>query len=73
MNTKHYGLEDNRLKFLIGRDGMNGALDFAQRTKNIYRSATLRGLPDRFRRGYIQSYLAFKQFIKDNSQSGNTK
>ena len=66
--------EEQRLAFVEERDGIDGAVDFAQRTIIQYRIAVLnsrkRGsvnpshasLPQ-YRRGFIESYLAFKRYI----------
>lgn len=70
MNT-----EESRLAFLEQRDGTEGALDFALRTRSIYRKAVLmsrkRGhtkphhasLPE-YRRGFIESYVTLKRYIE---------
>ena len=66
--------EEERLSFLESRDGVAGALNFSIRTMRQYRTAVLnsrkRGsvkpshasLPE-YRRGFIESYLAFKRYI----------
>lgn len=70
--------EQQRLQFITERDGIDGAVDFARRTLKIYRTAVLRSrkrghdkphhasIPE-YRRKFIESYCAFKKFIKDNS------
>lgn len=64
-------METQRLKFLIERDGMEGALDFARRTLVSYRRHVLARRRLRFdknlRLPFAQSYLAFKRFILENS------
>lgn len=72
-------MESKRLAFIETRDGVVGALDFAQRTMVQYRRAVLnsrkRGstkpshgsLPE-YRKGFIESYLSFKKYIKEHSQ-----
>jgi len=61
-------LETSRLNFLIQRDGMEGALEFARRTLVSYRRHVLSGKFDKLmmRRGFIESYLTFKRFIKQH-------
>jgi len=66
--------EEQRIAFVEERDGIAGAVDFARRTIRQYRTAVLnsrkRGsvkpshasLPE-YRRGFIESYLAFKRYI----------
>lgn len=68
--------EEQRLAFLEARDGIDGAVEFAQRTMRQYRSAVLRSrkrgyitarishasLPE-YRRGFIESYLVLKQYV----------
>lgn len=66
MNYEKYQPETARLTFLIERDGMVGAIDFAARTKVSYRRKVLEGkLDTHMRRGFIESYLAFKRFVRD--------
>ena len=63
-------VEQTRLDFLIERDGLEGAISFAARTRDIYRSHVLymkRTFKRDGRKAYVQSYLAFKQFVRDNS------
>ena len=65
MNT-----EQNRLAFLIERDGLEGAVAFARRTRDIYRTHVLymkrKHMRDG-RAGYVRSYLALKQFVENNT------
>jgi len=64
--SKYYP-ESGRLQFLADRDGIEGAIEFAGRTMVSYRRAVvLKKVPRENRRGFIQSYLAFKQFLRDN-------
>ena len=74
MNTlpDRYGIEQERLQFLATRDGIEGALVFALRTRNQYRhlffvrdknGRKLFVHEKNFRRTFIESYLAFKRFI----------
>lgn len=61
--------------FLLGRDGLPAALEFATRGMKVYRRCVLGkhrnslGLPfhfgstDKYRRTYIESYLEFKRFV----------
>ncbi len=61
-----YGIEANRLRFMVERDGLEEALEFAVRTRMGYRRHILQEkAPRELRRGFIQSYLAFKRFIND--------
>lgn len=63
--TSHYGAEGKRLLFLVQRDGIDAAIDFARRTKNAYRRAVIsKDVPKNRRRTYIESYLSFKFFSK---------
>jgi hypothetical protein len=74
--------EHQRLAFVEGRDGLEGAISFARQTVKVYRKAVLcsrkRGyakphhgsLPD-YRRGFIESYLVAKQFLKKHGRSVN--
>jgi hypothetical protein len=69
----------DRLTLLIERDGLDAAVEFAERTMRVYRTAVLtsrkRGcakphhasLPE-YRRNFIMGYLSFKQFISRNRQ-----
>jgi hypothetical protein len=69
--------EEERLKFIEERDGVEGAVTFAKQTLATYRRCVLhsrkRGfnpphhasLPE-YRQGFIESYLAFKAYIKNN-------
>jgi hypothetical protein len=71
-------IEEERLTFIAKRDGIDGAVDFARRAMSQYRIAVLnsrkRGsvkpshasLPE-YRRGFIESYLAFKKYIANNT------
>ena len=69
MDTSKYGLEDRRLSFLINRDGISGALQFAKQTKDIYRKYVVSGrVPRELRGHFIGSYLAFKRFISDHEK-----
>lgn len=67
--------EDRRLRFMEQRDGIAGAVDFAQRTMKMYRTAVLcsrkRGFDKphhasfrEYRRGFIESYCAFKRYVR---------
>lgn len=63
-----YQPETGRLAFLQDRDGLAGAVDFARRTMAIYRRVVVskdRGKQER--RTFVESYLAFKRFLKDNT------
>jgi hypothetical protein len=63
-----YKPETDRLTFLQGRDGLAGAIDFARRTMVIYRRVVVskdRSKEDR--RTFVESYLAFKRFLRDNT------
>lgn len=68
----NYQPETERLKFIYDRDGYDGVVDFAKRTMKIYRQAVIRhdGFARSKRKLYIQSYLAFKQFLYDQNQLG---
>jgi len=72
-----YGVETQRLSFVIERDGMEGAVIFAKQTYHAYRAALKlsrkRGcqkphhatLPE-YREGFVMSCLAFRKFIREN-------
>lgn len=62
-----YEPEAHRLKFLYERDGLDGALQFAEQTMMIYRRHVVSGSVARdLRASFIQSYLAFKGFLHDH-------
>jgi hypothetical protein len=64
--------EKERIAFMLNRDGIKGALDFADRTMRIYRMSVLdKGDVNRaphhatfpnYRRSFIESYLELKRF-----------
>ncbi len=67
--------EKQRLGFVENRDGIAGAIAFARQCRSQYRKAVLasrkRGLTKpshaslpEYRRGFIESYLAFKRYIE---------
>lgn len=68
--------EIERLHFVEGRDGMDGALKFARQTYQVYRTNVLRSrkngfdnpshasLPE-YRRMFIGSILAINRYIKE--------
>jgi hypothetical protein len=63
-----YQPETSRLTFLRDRDGLAGAIEFARRTMVTYRRVVVgkdRSKEDR--RQFVESYLAFKRFLKDNT------
>ena len=67
-HTMNYGIETERLMFMINRDGLEEAVRFAVQTRNIYRTAVVKKKVSReMRRTYIESYLCFKQFVADHS------
>lgn len=61
-------VEQQRLDFLIDRDGMEGALEFARRTMVSYRRYVLdrKRCVRELRPIFIKSYLDFKRFIEEN-------
>lgn len=71
--------EDLRLAVIVKFEGVKAAVEFAERTMRVYRTAVLtsrkRGcakphhasLPE-YRRNFIMGYLSFKQFISRNRQ-----
>jgi hypothetical protein len=77
-NTK-LASEKDRIAFLIHRDGVDGALGFADRTMRIYRKSVLdKGNINRaphhatfpsYRRSFIESYLELKRFKACNQQT----
>ncbi|MCK5611598.1 hypothetical protein KAR91_57540 [Candidatus Pacearchaeota archaeon] len=56
------GREFDRLSFLIKRDGLEKAKEFARRGVNAYRKTILSKKSLIHRREFIESYLAFKRF-----------
>lgn len=72
-----YGVENERLNFVIQRDGMTEAIDYAKRTLKVYRTALFRSrkhgfsqphhasIPE-YRRLFVMSCLAFRKFIREN-------
>lgn len=64
--------EVQRLNFLIERDGLQAARDWACRTRGLYRVAVLNkdhyASKGKYRRMFIESYLEFKQFCEGNDQ-----
>lgn len=70
--------EEQRLAFIEQHDGVKGAVDFARQGMQIYRTCVLRSrkrgfgnphhasLPE-YRRGFIESYLAFKNYVKTHN------
>lgn len=67
MNFEQYFPESNRLQFIYERDNLEEAYNFARKTLPIYRNHVLKRKYDVLnkRRTFIESYLAFKKFIKD--------
>ena len=70
-------MEQQRIQFMIDRDGLEGATDFARRTMKIYRTAVLKSAKrghekphfastNDWRRKFIQSYLSFKAFLQQH-------
>lgn len=78
-----YSSEHHRLQFLEQRDGKSGALDFAKRAMDMYRTAVLcsrkRGhakphhasFPE-YRRKFIQSYCDFKRYLNEHAKKGKS-
>ena len=76
--------EKQRLGFVEIRDGIAGAIAFAMQCRSQYRQAVLtsrkRGftkpgfasLPE-YRRGFIESYLAFRRYIETHNSTWATK
>jgi hypothetical protein len=70
--------EQDRIDFIIARDGLDGAIDFASRTIKSYRTAVLtsrkRGHKkphhaslEMYRRSFIESYVVLKKFLQETS------
>ena len=58
-------VEKERLKFLINRDGIDDACLFAHQTMTSYRRYILRSNSNKqSKQPFIDSYRAFKQFIR---------
>jgi hypothetical protein len=67
IDFSNYGVERGRLEFLTQRDGLEGALEFAKQTMVLYRKhVVFRYVPRDNKRTFVESYLAFKRFIKDH-------
>jgi plasmid stabilization system protein ParE len=67
MMTSSARSEQERIAFLLGRDGPEATAEWVRRTLRIYRRAVLTpghfaGLPE-FRRGFIESYCAFRRWL----------
>ena len=72
--------EEERLSFTEKRDGIDGAVAFAKQSMAVYRTCVLRSrkrgfdrphhasLPE-YRRGFIESYLAFKRYVAMNTNT----
>lgn len=69
-------IEYDRIKLIESRDGLLAALEFAKTCLKIYRSCVLhsrkRGFnkphhasTSMYRRGFITSYLSFKEYIEN--------
>jgi|GEM_PF-1563917 len=76
--------EKQRLGFVENRDGIAGAIAFAMQCRSQYRKAVLtsrkRGLTKpshaslpEYRRGFIESYLAFKRYIETPNSTGQQR
>jgi len=67
---KHNFVEEgNRLHFIMQRDGLNGAINFARQTMKIYRTSVVKktfASSPVYKETFIKSYLDFKRFIKEN-------
>ena len=67
--SNRYDPETDRLNFLVERDGLNGAIDFAVRTLTSYRRAVVhRRISKEARRDFIESVLAFKRCLDDQNR-----
>ncbi len=59
--------EEGRIQFLLERDGPEATIAWVWRTLRIYRTAVLdkthHASRDGFRRGFIESYCDFKQWL----------
>jgi hypothetical protein len=63
-----YEPEASRLLFLRDRGGLGEAIEFAKRTMMIYRRLVLsKDRSKAERKQFIQSYLAFKHFLRDHT------
>lgn len=72
--------EEQRLKFVEERDGVDGAIDFAKQTLKVYRMALRRSrkrgfnpphhatLPE-YRLGFIESCLDFRAYLRKEEVS----
>lgn len=67
MDLSRYEPEADRLAFLVDRDGLEGAKEFAQRTKVSYRRKVLENkfISTEMKLRYVRAYLAFKRFTND--------
>ena len=61
-------IEAQRIAFILERDGPENGREWIKRTMGIYRTAVLdkshHASKREYRRGFIQSYCEFKQFLK---------
>lgn len=60
--------DQQRIDFLLTRDSEEEVLDFATRTRNVYRGATLASKRKHnrqgvYRRAFIESYLFHKRYV----------
>lgn len=59
--------EQNRIQFLLQRDGLPATIAWVDRTLRIYRAAVLDqhhfASTNGFRRGFVESYCEFKRWL----------
>src|SRR5512145_1008501 len=61
--------EAGRLRFLVRRDGVQAAVEWAGRTMRTYRQVVLQHRATMYRRPLIESYLALKRFLRGYRQA----
>lgn len=75
--SKPYGVETERLQFIVERDGLVEAVHFAKTTLENYRKAILHSVKrghrnphhasiQDYRLKFIESYLGFKAFLREH-------
>ncbi|MDA8109897.1 MAG: hypothetical protein M0015_14895 [Betaproteobacteria bacterium] len=75
LQSDRIAVERARIDFLVQRDGLGGAAQWVRHTIGIYRRAVLdrqhyASRPE-YRRGFIQSYCAFKAWLGCVAASSN--
>jgi hypothetical protein len=75
IRTEKHQREIDRLRFVTARDGLEGAIKFAQQTHNVYRAQLKQRNQAGYRCGYglafreelVASRVVFRRFLRDNA------